>query len=1024
MSTLIAAESGVWSAAGTWHLVSPESISDSEAAQTYVPDTTPTYSSNFTPGAIEVDGIAIKVQSCVGATGTITVMLRNTTDNENVTGATCTVNVADLPAFLAAVASPGWVFFKFVAPVTLEAAHTYAVGVSTSTASMVYVWVTATTNWSRFLRTTTNQAPAADDQFVIVNELTGAGTSNAVTVTMDDVSGTSYGAVVATYLQSISIACGGTLVCGVVAATAYTLKWKGILKIWPTGTLTEGTVAAPMPSNSSLTMTHNSTANVDTGVVCDSGATWTRQGRFKASTQVKMTASIGGMCTSVLATRVVTRIEGEPFTNYAPGQTVTINAVAKVIDVISDADSMTITVGATNATPVVYTNVTGALATTLVTTERAAGTCTSVSSTKIVTRVTGPPFTGLTGHFYVNQVELHVASVESADSLTLSDDPGDHAVAVTWNAAMYDWQVGDLLGVASSTRTPGDCEQATIASITDMTTVVVSAALAKYHSGVNSGADIRAEVINLTRNIVHIGASATLQGYISIGATSTLDWDYAEHKWLGSATAGKLGVNIATTTGQVNIQYCSLHDFIVTESLGFYLTGTSGQTISTLVISNNVAYGINASLFYNVATTGTWTVTCNVFMKNVAGISGIVCLGDVGGVFSNNVICGEWSDNSTRACLVIWDSGLIGTMSDNVCHSGGGNGVFAVGLRGTINNQTSYRNGLHGLYFYDSYARTRRLIVSNPILHGNPDNLGVSSRTLVTNILAAGNRAFSSSTGIYWNVPASGFVLEGGSLGTVSGILTGHTQDILPVANQPSAIMCRNVDFNSTVMVPQATLATALPGSYILSQRHGAVAGDHRCWLVNGLVQTDSVISRTAAPSLRMTPSVAGAKLETAPDDSARPFGFRARAASGDTITASVWVRKSAAGDASGRDYPAGADYLPHLVVRKNVAAGIAADTVLDTMDIATPVGTWEQLSGTTAAVTDDAELEFIVDCMVNAVVDPIAWLNVDDFATAVAVDSKGLKYWRDGVPSVSGDNTTGGGSGGGMPVLGGSVVR
>jgi hypothetical protein len=88
----------------------------------------------------------------------------------------------------------------------------------------------------------------------------------------------------------------------------------------------------------------------------------------------------------------------------------------------------------------------------------------------------------------------------------------------------------------------------------------------------------------------------------------------------------------------------------------------------------------------------------------------------------------------------------------------------------------------------------------------------------------------------------------------------------------------------------------------------------------------------------------------------------------GGTITINAYVRKSATGD--------GAAYngnQPRLIVRANPVAGITTDTVLDTMTVGT--GTWEQLTGTTAAVDADGALEFYVDCDGTA-----GWINVDDW--------------------------------------------
>jgi hypothetical protein len=84
------------------------------------------------------------------------------------------------------------------------------------------------------------------------------------------------------------------------------------------------------------------------------------------------------------------------------------------------------------------------------------------------------------------------------------------------------------------------------------------------------------------------------------------------------------------------------------------------------------------------------------------------------------------------------------------------------------------------------------------------------------------------------------------------------------------------------------------------------------------------------------------------------------------TVTVSVYTRKSTSYN--------GAE--PRLIVRANPALGanFDSDTVLDTHTAA--VDTWEQLSGTTASVTDDGLLEFIVDCDGT-----VGFVNVDDWS-------------------------------------------
>lgn len=94
MAYLIAAANGNWTAAATWGSVDATSLLDSEAANTA---TTTAYveSSTFTPGAITIDGLAIKVSHrAVVATGTFSCRLAVAA--VLVAGTETTINVSDM----------------------------------------------------------------------------------------------------------------------------------------------------------------------------------------------------------------------------------------------------------------------------------------------------------------------------------------------------------------------------------------------------------------------------------------------------------------------------------------------------------------------------------------------------------------------------------------------------------------------------------------------------------------------------------------------------------------------------------------------------------------------------------------------------------------------------------------------------------------------------------------------------------------------------------------------------------------
>ena len=218
----------------------------------------------------------------------------------------------------------------------------------------------------------------------------------------------------------------------------------------------------------------------------------------------------------------------------------------------------------------------------------------------------------------------------------------DEAIASTSLGVDTDtgWLDNDVIAIASTTRTAADCESGTLngnANAADMTVDGFAGAgggLAVAHSGTSP---TQAEVILLTRNVQIFGASATLQGYVDIKATATVDVDWTEFKWLGSGTTNKRGLESATTTGSLTIHYSSLHNFEVSNSRGFVVSGASGNGFT---FSNNVTFLISNNHFFNAVTSNTsWVVDSNIFMRCTGAT--VINLADLGGTFTNNTIIGD-----------------------------------------------------------------------------------------------------------------------------------------------------------------------------------------------------------------------------------------------------------------------------------------------------------------------------------------------------------------------------------------------
>lgn len=815
MANLIAAvNNGPWTTPGTW-MTCETGSGAAQLTRSASTETTTSYvwSAAFTCTNLDVmDGVLLCLKR-VGVSGTITIAI--SADNGATAAKEVTVNASDIPA------DQTMMFFKFPSTLTSDGGADYKIGVKESaggSGATVYRDATAG-NWFRLIRLTAAPGadPAAGDNVFVAGEWTAAATTTAINVVMDSTDSTDHGIV--------DIGSGGTLTFGVTAATAYVLKASGDINVWSGGTLNVGTVATPMPSNSSGTILLDCASNVQYGLYVRKGGTHVMQG------------------------------------------------AAKLISTFLAADA------AINAT-----------------------------------------------------------------TLTTADSTA--------------WLNNDVVAVASTTRTVAQTEAGAVNVAPVGTALTVDGfggaggGLAYAHSGITP---TRAEILNLTRNVVVIGASASLQGYIYIEATAIVDWDYAEFKWLGSGTVSRRGIDLTTTTGSFNMNASVLHDFVMASSTGVVVVGAATNNIT---ITDTLFYAIHSQAIWMSATSGTWTITGCIFFKNVSGT--MVQLSDVGGAFTGNTVV-----SAQGYGIDLYEAGLVGTFSNNTVHSNTTYGVFIEGaiLSGSvISGTTGWRNNDVGIQINPAvYNLTFNggTFFGNTLasIRFNARGFGISFKSIVSN----GDSTFSTVSGVYFTYDAADITFDNCDFSSLSGILTAHTNDVFLLGtNVYLRLLSRDTKLGGTN--PITGLSTASIDSSFGVQRFGGTAGDHRWYGVAGIIRTDAVIYRTAAPSERVTPSSATVKIKSAKASKIVD--------NGGTVTFSVWVRKSAAGDAGGADYNGN---QPRLILKANPALGIDADVVLDTMTAA--VGNWEQLTGTSAAVTDDGVLQAIVDCDGTA-----GWINTDDW--------------------------------------------
>lgn len=289
MAHRIAIATGNWLTAGTWGAVDATSLLDSQTGN-FTIATAAAWSSgaNFTPGAITIDGIAVKIATrAASPSGTMSVRLFNVTGGAAVAGTTVTINVSDIDDDQGTAGSGnegcsiGWYFFQFAAPVLLLAATNYRVEAQSSAATQVNLFRDATANnMSRMLRTTTTGAPAAGDSMFVLGLWTAAATKTDVTVTMNETANTDYGSA-STTLASIGISKGGTLSYDTTAASNFLMRLSGLLQVWLSGTLSIGTSGTPIPRDSTAVLEFDCATTGDFGLI--SWGTVNVQGQSRTS---------------------------------------------------------------------------------------------------------------------------------------------------------------------------------------------------------------------------------------------------------------------------------------------------------------------------------------------------------------------------------------------------------------------------------------------------------------------------------------------------------------------------------------------------------------------------------------------------------------------------------------------------------------------------------------------------------------------------------------------------------------------
>jgi hypothetical protein len=534
------------------------------------------------------------------------------------------------------------------------------------------------------------------------------------------------------------------------------------------------------------------------------------------------------------------------------------------------------------------------------------------------------------------------------------------ATSITTSVATG-WASGDILAIASTSRLIAECEQVTMSGAASGTSVPISA-LTALHEGSALSNVAKAEIINLNRNVTIRGVSITLQSYFLATQAAQINCNFTEFQFLGSAATNQRGFEIQSTAGTATITGCSFRNFEVTLSFGIY---SNSLTPSTLNVQNCVFYRIASTAFLSVAS-NTTTLTLNDSWA--IGGSGMFSTAAYSipsniGTFTNLNAAGSTATGISFAGTLVQTSY---TVNNIISHSNSGANI-SIGTSSDFTNTAavftnilSYRSLSEGLTF----STTQNVLMDTLYSFGNATrglSYSLAFDVRLKNINVWSEASYVQTAGIVYANHADNLFIENGNIGVAGAHSTADINDVCP-RNQHNLVI-KNVTFGSPTLT--AGQANYTPKTYTAFARLNGTAGNHRTVYKYGILTSDSTYFQTLSPSVRMAPNSATQKF--------RGPTKVAAVASGKSLKISVWVRKSVIGD--GTTYNGNE---VQLIVLSNAAAGISDDTVIATSTVASN-GAFELITGTTAAVTDNVALEFLIACDGT-----LGWINVDRWSVEV----------------------------------------